>query len=138
MITTRRTLIAQLAAGLATAQSRLIIDTHLEVWTLDPKFPFAHPERPNITVPMAAPIENQVEQMKEFGLRYTVLVNPRYYGWDNSYISYSLHKYPNLFVAHGLSIPRIPRSLSACATGSRNTGFRGCASVPSIIRNPHG
>ena len=28
------------------AKDRLIIDTHLEVWTLDPKFPFAHPERP--------------------------------------------------------------------------------------------
>src|SRR4051812_30975684 len=101
MICTRRTLIAQLAAGLAAAQSRLIIDTHLEVWTLDPKFPFVHPERPNLTVPIAAPIENQVEQMKDFGLKYTVLVNPRYYGWDNSYISYSLNKYPNLFVAHG-------------------------------------
>ena len=31
-----------------TAKDRLIIDTHLEVWTLDPKFPFAHPERPDL------------------------------------------------------------------------------------------
>ena len=138
MSLTRRTLIAQLAAGLAAAQNRLIIDTHLEVWTLDPKFPFAHPERPNLKVAMAAPIENQVEQMKDFGLKYAVLINPRYFGWDNSYISHSLHKYPNLFVAHGLSIPRIPRSPSGCATGSRNTDFRGCASARSIIRNRRG
>ena len=47
------------------AKSRLIIDTHLEVWTLDEKFPFRHPERPNLTVKMAAPIENQVEQMRD-------------------------------------------------------------------------
>src|SRR3989442_14002174 len=100
--TTRRTLIAQLAAGLATAESRLLIDTHLEVWTIDPKFPFAHPERPNLTVPMAAPIENQVELMKDFGLKYEGLINRRYFGWNNSYISPSLHKYPKLFVAHGL------------------------------------
>ena len=80
MSLTRRTLMAQLAAGLATAQSRLIIDTHLEVWTLDQRFPFAHPERPNLQVAMAAPIENQVEQMKDFGLKYAVLINPRYFG----------------------------------------------------------
>src|SRR3989442_12580271 len=106
--TTRRTLIAQLAAGLATAQSRLIIDTHLEVWTIDPKFPFAHPERPNLIVPMAAPIENQIEQMKDFGLKYAVLINPRYYGWDNSSFSHSLPKYPNLFVSHVLLKPEEP------------------------------
>ena len=26
--------------------------------------------------------------MRDFGLKYAVLVNPRYFGWDNSYISY--------------------------------------------------
>jgi predicted TIM-barrel fold metal-dependent hydrolase len=127
---TRRTLIAQLAAGLATAQSRLIIDTHLEVWTLDPKFPFAHPERPNLTVPMAAPIENQVEQMKDFGLKYTVLVNPRYYGWDNSYISYSLHKYPNLFVAHGLVNPEDPKVAERLRYWIKEHGFQGMRFSP--------
>jgi predicted TIM-barrel fold metal-dependent hydrolase len=127
---TRRTLIAQLAAGLATAQNRLIIDTHLEVWTLDPKFPFAHPERPNVTVPMAAPIENQVEQMKEFGLKYTVLVNPRYYGWDNSYISYSLHKYPNLFVAHGLVNPEDPNVAERLRYWVEEHGFQGMRFSP--------
>ena len=130
MTTTRRTLIAQLAAGLAAAQSRLIIDTHLEVWTLDPKFPFAHPERPNLTVPMAAPIENQVEQMKDFGLKYTVLVNPRYYGWDNSYISYSLHKYPNSFVAHGLINPEDPKVAERLRYWVREHGFQGMRFSP--------
>ena len=111
MPSTRRTFLAQLAAvgASAAANDRLIIDTHLEVWTLDPKFPFAHPERPNLKVPMAAPIENQVEQMKDFGLKYAVLINPRYFGWDNSYISHSLHKYPKLFVAHGLINPEDPK-----------------------------
>ena len=121
---------AQLAAGLATAQNRLIIDTHLEVWTLDPKFPFAHPERPNLTVPMAAPIENQVEQMKDFGLKYTVLVNPRYFGWDNSYISYSLHKYPNLFVAHGLVNPEDPKVAERLRYWIKEHGFQGMRFSP--------
>ena len=130
MICTRRTLIAQLAAGLAAAQSRLIIDTHLEVWTLDPKFPFAHPERPNLTVPMAAPIENQVEQMRDFGLKYAVLINPRYFGWDNSYISDSLHKYPNLFVAHGLVNPEDPKVAERLRYWVTEHGFQGMRFSP--------
>src|SRR5271169_534950 len=62
---TRRTLLA----ALLQKPGRLIIDTHLEVWTLDPRFPFHHPERPDVKVSMAAPIENQVAQMKDFGMK---------------------------------------------------------------------
>src|ERR1051326_2001073 len=83
-----------------------VIDTHLEVWTFDPQFPFHHPERPELKrVEVEAPIENEVAEMREFGLRYAVLINPRFYGWDNSYISYSLHKYSKLFVADRKSTP---------------------------------
>ena len=104
----RRGLLLLAAAGLASAKpERLIIDTHLEVWSFDSKFPFQHPEHPELKrVPVQAPIENEVSEIREFGLRYAVLINPRYYGWDNSYISYSLHKYPKLFVAHGLLNPQ--------------------------------
>jgi predicted TIM-barrel fold metal-dependent hydrolase len=106
----RRGLLLLAANGFANAQpKRLIVDTHLEVWTADPKFPFRHPEHPELKrVPIQAPIENEVSEMQESGLKYAVLINPRYYGWDNSYISYSLHKYPNLFVAHGLLNPEGP------------------------------
>ena len=130
MSLTRRTLMAQLAAGLATAQNRLLIDTHLEVWTLDPRFPFAHPERPNLKVAMAAPIENQVAQMKDFGLKYAVLINPRYFGWDNSYISYSLHRYPNLFVAHGLVNPEDPKVAERLRYWVNEHGFQGMRFSP--------
>ena len=71
----RRSLLTTALAGAAGAAPRLIIDTHLEVWTDDPKFPFAHPERPDLKrVAVQAPIENQVQQMKDFGLRYAVLM----------------------------------------------------------------
>lgn len=134
MSATRRDFAAALAAGLtptvALAKDRLIIDTHLEVWTLDPKFPFAHPERPNLTVPMAAPIENQVDQMKDFGLKYAVLINPRYFGWDNSYISYSLHKYPKLFVAHGLLNPEDPKAPDRLRYWMKEHGFQGMRFSP--------
>ena len=78
--------------------------------------------------------------MREFGLRYAVLINPRYYGWDNSYISYSLHKYPNLFVAHGLIDPARPDlSRNGCATGFEGARLSGHALQPaSIIRTRRG
>lgn len=108
----RRSLLAQVgaAATAAAKPARLIIDTHLEVWTFNPKFPFHHPERPDLKrVAVEAPVENEVDEMREFGLRYAVLINPRFYGWDNSYISYCLHRYPKLFVAHGLLDPEDPK-----------------------------
>ena len=91
---TRRQFLAQAAAGLSTAAAASpVIDTHLEVWTFDPKFPFHHPERPELKrVEVEAAIENEVAEMREFGLRYAVLINPRFYGWDNSYISHCLHR----------------------------------------------
>ena len=79
---------------------------------------------------MAAPIENQVEQMKDFGLKYTVLVNPRYFGWDNSYISYSLHKYPKLFVAHGLVNPEDPKVAERLRYWVKEHGFQGMRFSP--------
>ena len=128
----RRTFLAQAAAGLVSGQSgRLIIDTHLEVWTFDPKFPFHHPERPDLKkVDVEAPIENQVQQMKDFGLRYAVLINPRFYGWDNSYIDHSLHRYPNLFVAHGLLNPEDPKMVDNLRYWIRERGFQGMRFSP--------
>src|SRR3954469_26025869 len=97
-ISTRRAFLGQAAAAVAAAKARrLIIDTHLEVWTFDPKFPFHHPERPALKrVELEGPIENEVQEMHDFGLTYTVLVNLRFYGWDNSYVADCLRRYPKL------------------------------------------
>src|SRR3954468_21158025 len=123
----RREFLALAAAGVACAKTeRLIIDTHLEVWTFDPKFPFHHPERPDLKrVEVEGPIENEVAEMKDFGLKYAVLINPRFYGWDNSYISYSLHRYPKLFVAHGLLDPLQPDPAGKLRYWVREQGFQG-------------
>src|SRR5688500_2628805 len=102
-------LLATVKAAAAPADP-VIIDTHLEPWTFNPAFPFNHPEAgKTLTVAVEAPIENQVQQMKDFGLRYAVLINPRYYGWDNSYIAHCVKTYPSLFVGHGLLQPEHPK-----------------------------
>ncbi len=118
------------AGRAAPNQDRLIIDTHLEVWTLDPKFPFRHPERPNLRVDVAAPIENQVEQMRDFNIRYAVLINPRYFGWDNSYIAHSLQRNPRLFVAHGLINPEDPKVHERLRYWVKERGFQGMRFSP--------
>jgi len=128
---TRRAFLLQAAAGAGLAgKERLIIDTHLEVWTQDPKFPFAHPERPNFRPKDEAPIENQVAQMRDFNIKYAVLINPRYYGWDNSYISYCLHRYPKLFVAHGLINPEDPKVAERLRYWMLEHGFQGMRFSP--------
>lgn len=127
------TLAAASTAAMATAaeKGRLIIDTHVEVWTLDPKFPFNHPESGrNLKVEMAAPIENQVEQMREFGLRYGVLINPRYFGWDNSYIAHCLKSHPQKFVAHGLLDPLDPKMVDKLGYWVKEHGFQGMRFSP--------
>ncbi len=116
---------------MAAKPARLIIDTHLEVWTFDPKFPFHHPERPDLKrVPVEAPIENEVGEMDEFGLKYAVLINPRDFGWDNSYIDYSLHKYPSRFVAHGLLDPLQADPAGKLRYWIRERGFQGMRFSP--------
>jgi predicted TIM-barrel fold metal-dependent hydrolase len=128
----RREFCAIAAAGLLAAKPpRLIIDTHLEVWTSDPKFPFHHPERPELKrVSVDAPIENEVAEMQEFGLKYAVLINPRYFGWDNSYIDYSLHKYPDRFVAHGLLDPLQADPAGRLRYWIQERGFQGMRFSP--------
>lgn len=128
----RREILALAGARIAQARPpKLIIDTHLEVWTFDPKFPFHHPERPDLKrVPVEAPIENEVAEMDEFGLRYAVLINPRYYGWDNSYIDSSLHKYPKRFVAHGLLDPLQADPAGRLRYWMEDRGFQGMRFSP--------
>lgn len=119
------------AGATSLSRKRLLIDTHLEVWTLDPAFPFSHPERGNdLQVEVAAPIENQVGQMRDFGLRYAVLINPRYYGWNNSYIAHCLKTYPDLFVGHGLLNPEDPAVADRLRYWVTEHGFQGMRFSP--------
>ena len=111
-------------------KKRLIIDTHVETWNFDPRFPFKHPENPNARANMEAPIENQVKQMKDFNITYGVLINPRYYGWDNSYKAYCLKTYPDLFVAHGLLNPHDPKIVDNLRYWVNEHGFQGMRFSP--------
>lgn len=126
----RRAFFVQAAAAVIPQRKRLLIDTHVEVWAVDPKFPFGHPENPNARPALPAPIENQVAQMKDYGIKYAVLINPRFYGWDNSYISHSLHRYSGLFVAHGLLNPLDPEAPMKLRYWIKDQEFQGMRFSP--------
>ncbi|MBI1353799.1 MAG: amidohydrolase family protein [Acidobacteria bacterium] len=137
MATTRRGFFGALAGALASAapaNDRLLIDTHLEIWDIDPRFPFAHPERPEFKAKDRAPVENQIEQMKDFNIRYAVLINPRYYGWDNRYIAHALHLHPDKFVAHGLLDPLDPKAPEKLRYWIADQGMHGMRFSPIYHR----
>ena len=130
MLSRRALLASAVGAGATAAEPRLLIDTHLEIWTQDARFPFQHPERPGFRAKDSAPVENQVAQMRDFDIRYAVLINPRYYGWDNSYIAHALHLHPDLFVAHGLLEPEDPQAPDKLRYWMNDQGFQGMRFSP--------
>jgi predicted TIM-barrel fold metal-dependent hydrolase len=68
-------LLSLAAASLASAKpGRLLVDTHVEVWAFDPKFPFHHPEHPERKrAAEEAPIENEHGFQ---GMRFSPIYSP--------------------------------------------------------------
>jgi hypothetical protein len=40
-------------------KKRLVIDTHVETWNFDSRFPFKHPENPNLKVAIEAQLKTR-------------------------------------------------------------------------------
>ena len=140
----RRQVLQMMAAGASLAgfaplpkRKRLVIDTHLEVWTFNAKYPFRHPEPERFQPPsLEAPIENQVAVMDEFDIRYGVLINPRYYGWDNSYIADCRSRFLDRFVAHGLINPLDPQNPAQLEYWMQKRGLVGMRLSPIYHSDP--
>jgi predicted TIM-barrel fold metal-dependent hydrolase len=112
-----------LAAGAALAGTRLIsssaadpaaemiVDTHMHTWSGDEaRFPFAHPYSDDFKAPeVAATVERLVEDMDQNGVAHAIIVQTIFHGWDNTYTVYSVNRYPDRFVGHGLIDPTDPR-----------------------------
>src|SRR5437868_6556218 len=109
-----------------------VVDTHMHAWTLDwERYPFAPPEsdlrppeHPNTT-------EEVVETMGRHQVDYVVLVQVRYYGWDNRYLADSLRRHPGRFAAQGLVDPEDPASPGQLEALIRQHGFSGVRLSPS-------
>ena len=83
------------AAGVTTkAMDYPIIDSHVHVWTHDPKYPFAKDAR--VPERDATP-ETLLGLMKANGVSKTVIIQVIHYKYDNSYLAEVLKQYPEYF-----------------------------------------
>src|SRR5215510_8694135 len=94
----RELLLASLAVPAAAAKPP-VIDTHMHVWSLDSaRYPFKPPESNYRQPKQDGSVETYLEEMKKDGVDLTVLVQERSSGWNNSYISDCVRRFPKLFV----------------------------------------
>src|SRR5262249_21489655 len=93
-----------------TNSKRLLIDSHMHVWTGDPeRFPFAHPYDAKFTPPkIPATVEALVAEMDQKGVSHCVLVQTISHGWDNRYLAECLKRHPKRFKGQGLIDPTDP------------------------------
>ena len=140
--TTRRAFLksAAVAAATGTLASPLkaarntvpVIDAHMHVWSdnMDP-FPYSHPYNENFTPPEhAATAEILIEDMDNHGVTHCILVQTIFHGWDNSYTSHCLKRFPNRFRAHGLIDPVDPNVADKLDYWMSEHGFSGMRFSP--------
>jgi predicted TIM-barrel fold metal-dependent hydrolase len=127
----RRELLLTTAAVAAAAAKPPVIDTHMHVWSLDTaRYPFQPPE-PTYRLPKEdGSVEVYLEEMKAGGVDLAVLVQERASGWNNSYISDCVRRYPKLFVGHGLINPRDPNNASVLEREVKHNGLAGMRLSP--------
>ena len=128
---TRRTLISTALAGavgalsVRGAASYRIIDPHVHVWKLDPRFPWAK-ETKNPPAEDATS-EMLLNLMHQHGVARTVIIQVIHYRWDNSYLADVLKRYPQHF--HGVARvnpedPAAPDHLSKLVEDQKFRGVR--------------
>jgi predicted TIM-barrel fold metal-dependent hydrolase len=112
-----------------------IVDTHMHVWTTDwGQYPFSPPEATMKPPEESNTEEEVVEMTTRHGVDFTVLVQVRYYGWDNRYLADCLRRHPGRFAAQGLIDPRDPKAADRLAFWMREHGFAGVRLSPSYDR----
>jgi predicted TIM-barrel fold metal-dependent hydrolase len=109
-----------------------VVDTHMHVWSTDwEQFPFAPPETAMKRPEESNTAEEVIEMTESHGVAFTVLVQVRYYGWDNRYLADCLRRFPGRFAAQGLIDPRDPAAPSHLTYWMKEHGFAGVRLSPS-------
>lgn len=111
---------------------RVIIDTHMHVWSDDPvRFPFAHPYDPKYTPPkIPASVDRVVKEMDEHGVSHCVLVQTINHGWDNRYLAHCLKAHPKRFRGQALIDPTGPDVAAKLAEVMKVPGMTGVRFSP--------
>jgi predicted TIM-barrel fold metal-dependent hydrolase len=113
-----------------------VVDTHMHVWITEwDRYPFAPPEATMKRPEESNTAEEVLEVMERHGVDFTVLVQVRYYGWDNRYVADCLRRCPDRFAAQGLIDPRDPDAADRLTYWMREHGFAGMRLSPSYDRH---
>ncbi len=135
-----------IAAGLAAAPPRFLqekaplIDTHMHVWSDDPKrYPFRHPFDPDSAPPrIAATVDLVVKEMDESGVSHCVLVQAIFHGWDNQYLADCLKAHPRRFRGQGLIDPTDAKAAGTLDFWIREKGLAGMRFSPIYSKGKEG
>jgi predicted TIM-barrel fold metal-dependent hydrolase len=119
-----------MAAPLAAAKPP-VIDTHMHVWSMDSaRYPFNPPELNYRKPTQDGSVETYLDEMKKGGVDLTVLVQERSSGWNNTYISDCVRRFPKLLVGHGLINPRDPNNADVLEREIKQNGLAGMRLSP--------
>ena len=105
-----------------------IIDPHVHVWKIDPKYPWAKETTRPPTKDASA--EMLLDNMKRNGVSNTVLVQVIHYRWDNSYVANVLKQYPGKFAGIARVDPANPAAPDHLSKLVEQQGFKGVRLSP--------
>src|SRR5215468_2376148 len=126
----REFVLAPLALPASAAKSP-VIDTHMHVWSMDSsRYPFNPPESTYRPPTQEGSVEVYLDEMKKGGVDLTVLVQERASGWNNSYISDCIRRFPKLLVGHGLIDPHDANNAAVLEREVKQNGLSGMRLSP--------
>jgi L-fuconolactonase len=125
----REVLAGALGAAALNAAPAPLVDSHVHVWTRDPRYPWA----PETKSPpeTGATAETLLGLMKASGVQRTVIIQVIYYRWDNSYLADVLKKYPPYFRGVARVNPEDPAAPDALSKLTKEHGFHGVRLSPA-------
>ena len=99
----------------------MIIDSHLHVWSDDPKrYPWAAEGTTE-----AGTVELLLETMAKNGVHKACIVQPIHYLFDNRYVADCLARYPTTFAGIAIMDRRAPNAVEQLERLVREDGFEG-------------
>lgn len=101
-----------------------IVDSHVHVWKTDPRYPFIKQAK------MAPPDRDATPEalralMRAHRVRKSVLVQVSHHGWDHSYLTATLRRYPRDFIGVARVNPQDPAAPDQLSQLCEAHGFRG-------------
>ena len=101
------------------------VESHVHIWTVrDARFG-KHPDSDFTPDREAAPADLFAAQDEVGGVAWTVLIQPRYYLWDNAYLAQAAEAHPDRFVVAGRVDPMHPEAPRQLRELMQWPGYRG-------------